>query len=277
MYRFLSITVVLVLALSTGASGDVDGTTIEETDGGVVVTAGSPESLSLDPVPGRPGTGPTIYCAWFLFTVGVGSNVFVITGDPVNPRDGVFHALNCWTSDRDDPYPGYPVLKRYRGRPEIPGTVVATGEAAQFAIAHIDFELPEIELSPPGRQVVGIPTWLAATSRLQYDEVSANAGPVWATVWASFRDVTWNLGNGMTYVCSQDVSKVWDPTTNQPQSSRCTYTYTSSSGSPFSVTATIRWNIEQRTNTNPNWHFWGTISRSTTIPLQVTQLQSTIR
>ena len=276
MYRFLSITVVLVLALSTGASAD--GTSIHESSGGVVVTAGSPESLTLDTVPGRPGTGPTIYCGWFQFTGGFGSQVFYLVGDPISPHVGVVYGLNCWTSERDDPYPGYPIIKQYHGSREIPGEPVSTGEAALFAIAHINFEVPEIELSPPGRQVVGVPSWLAVTSRLRYDEVSANAGPVWATAWALFRDVTWDFGNTDPPLdCRQDVAKVWDPTTNQPQTSRCTHTYTNSSGSPFDVTATIHWNIWQQTNTNPSWHWWGTISRSTTIPVQVTQLQSAIR
>ena len=275
MYRFISITVVLVLALSTGASAD--GTNVEETVDGVVVTAGSSGSLTTTSNPGRPGTGPTIYCGWFHFTGGFGSEVFDLVGDPVSPIVGHVYALNCWTDDLDDPYPGYPIIRQYPGRREIPGEPVSTGEAARFAIAHIDFELPEIELSPPREQVVGVPTWLAITSRLRYDQVSANAGPVWATVWASFRDVTWDFGNGASRVCTQDVSKVWDSTTNQPQTSRCTYTYTNSSGSPFNLTATVRWNIWQQTNTNPSWHWWGTISRSTTIPLHVTQLQSAIR
>ncbi len=275
MYRFISITVILVLALSTGASAD--GTNVEETVGGVVVTAGSSGSLTTTSHPGRPGTGPTIYCGWFRFRGGFGSEVIVLLGDPVSPIVGHFYALNCWTDERDDPYPGYPIIRQYPGRREIPGEAVSTGEAAQFAIAHIDFELPEIELSPPHQQIVGIPSWLAVTSQLHYDQVSANAGPVWATVWASFRDVTWDFGNGASRVCTQDVSKVWDSTTNQPQTSRCTYTYTNSSGSPFDLTATVRWNIWQQTNTNPSWHWWGTISRSTTIPLHVTQLQSAIR
>ena len=276
MYRLLSITVILVFALSTGALAE--GTNIEETGSGVVVTAGSSGSLTTTFHPGQPGTGPTIYCGWFHFTGGFGSEVIDLVGDPVSPRVGFVYALNCWTSGRDNPYPGYPLFERYPGRREIPGKVVSTEEAAQFAIAHIDFELPEIELSPPGRQVVGIESWLAVTSKLRYDEVSANAGPVWATVWASFRDVTWSFGDGARPErCTRDVAKVWDPTTNQPQSSRCTYTYTNSSGSPFDLTATVRWNIWQQTNTNPSWHWWGTISRSTTIPLHVTQLQSAIR
>lgn len=275
MYRLISITVILVLALSAGASAD--GTTVEETVDGVVVTAGSSGSLTTTSNPGRPGTGPTIYCGWFRFVGGFGSEVFDLIGDPVSPIVGHVYALNCWTDDRDDPYPGYPIIRQYPRTREIPGDPVSTAEAARFAIAHINFELPRIELSPPREQIVGIPTWLVITSRLRYDEVSANAGPVWASVRATFRDVIWDLGDGASRVCTQDVSKVWDPTNPQAQTSRCSYTYTNSSGSPFNVRATVRWNVWQQTNTNPAWHWWGTITRSSTVSVPVTQLQSTIR
>ena len=277
MSRCLSIAVVLVLLSSTAASGDGFGTEIEETVGGLVVTAGAPGSLDLSSEPGQPGSGATVYCSWHNILVEFGMLLIKPIGERVWPEVDSTYLLNCWTDDPGESYPGYPTITRYHGRAEITGSAVSSGDAARFAIAHIDFDLPEIELSPPHEQVVGVPTWLAITSRLWYDEVSANAGPVWATVWASLRDVTWDLGNGARRVCRQDVSKVWDSTTNQPQTSRCTYTYTNSSGSPFDLTATVRWNIWQQTNTNPSWHWWGTISRSTTILLHVTQLQSAIR
>ena len=277
MSRCLSIAVLLVLLSSTAASGDAFGTEIEETTGGLVVTAGAPGSLDLSSEPGQPGSGGTVYCSWHNILVEFGMLLIRPLGERVWPEVGSTYLLNCWTGDPNEPYPGYPRVDRYRGPGEIKGDVVSSAEAAQFAIAHINFEQLAIELSPPHQQVVGVTSWLAVTSELSYDQVSANAGPVWATVWASFRDVTWDFGNGASRVCTQDVSKVWDSTTNQPQSSRCTYTYTNSSGSPFNLTATVRWNIWQQTNTNPSWHWWGTISRSTTIPLHVTQLQSAIR
>lgn len=278
MRRVISITVVLVLALSSAASGDgIEGTEIGLTPGGLVVTAGSPGSLTLSSEPGQPGRGTTIYCSWYNFSVEFGEYLFDPIGDSVWPRVNSTYLLNCWTHDPAQSYPGYPTITRYHGPGDIAGSAVSSEEAARFARAHINFELPRIQLSPPSRQIVGVPTWLAVVSRLRYDQVSANAGPVWASAWASLRDVTWDLGNGSSLVCTQDVSKVWDSTSTQPQTSRCTYTYTNSSGSPFDLAATVRWNIWQRTNTNPSWHLWGTISRTTTIPLNVTQLQSAIR
>ncbi len=278
MYRCISIAVIVVLLSGTAASGDgLDGTEIIETPGGLVVTAGAPGSLALSSEPGRPGSGTTVYCSWYHFSVEFGEYLFDPIGDSVWPQAGSTYLLNCWTDSPQVSYPGYPTITQYRGPGEVSGAAVSSADAALFAIAHINFEQPVIQLSPPNRQVVGVPTWLAVTSRLNYDQVSANAGPVWASAWASFSDVSWDLGNGASRVCTQDVSLVWDPANPQAQTSRCSYTYTNSAGSPFNVRATVRWNIWQRTNSNPGWHRWGTITRSSTVPVAVTQLQSSIR
>ncbi len=278
MYRCISIAAIVVLLSGTAASGEgSDGTEIVETPNGLVVTAGTPESLVLSSDPGRPGSGATVYCSWYNFSVEFGEFLFDPIGDSVWPQVDSTYLLNCWTDSPTVSYPTYPTITRYLGPGDVPGAVISSADAARFAIAHIDFEQPAIELSPPNRQVVGVPSWLAVTSRLDYDQVSANAGPVWATAWASFGDVTWDFGNGANQVCTQDFSKVWDPANPLAQTSRCAYTYTNSSGSPFNVTATVRWNIWQQTNTNPSWHWWGTITRSSTASVSVTQLQSAIR
>jgi len=278
VYRCLSIAVIVVLMSSTTASGDgIDGTEITETVSGLVVTAGAPGSLALSSEPGRPGGGATVYCSWYHFSVVFGEYLFNPIGDSIWPQAGSTYLLNCWSSSPATPLPGYPRITQFRGRDKIPGNAVSTADAAQFAINYLNFERPKIELSPRGEQVVGVPTWLAVTSRLQYDRASANAGPVWATVRASLRDITWDLGNGASRECTRDVSKVWNPANPQDQSSHCSYTYTNSGGSPFNVTVTVRWRIEQRTNVNPAWHRWGTITRSSSVSVPVTQLQSAIR
>lgn len=270
--------VLVASALSSAASGQLrEGTNIELTPRGLVVTAGSPGSLALSSVPGQPGSGETVYCSWYHFVVEFNVYLFDPIGDSVWPNVDSTYLLNCWTTDPAVSYPGYPTITKYKGPGEIVGSAVSSEDAARFARSHINFEQPRIRLSPPSRQIVGIPTWLAVVSRLRYDEVSANAGPVWASAKAVLVDVTWNLGNGENRVCTVDVAKVWDPANRQTQTSRCTYTFINSGGSPFNLTATVRWNIFQRTNTNPSWHLWGTISRASTVPLQVTQLQSAIR
>ena len=278
MYRCLSIAAVIVLMWSSAALGDgLDGTEISETQRGLVVKAGAPGSLTLSHEPGRGGGGAVVYCGWYHFSVEFGVHLFDPIGDSVWPQPGSTYLLNCWRDSPDFPIPGYPTITQYRWRGEVPGPVVSSVDAARFAVANIDFEQPVIELSPPSRQVVGVPTWLAVTSRLSYGQVSANAGPVWATVRASFRDVTWDLGNGASRVCTTDATKLWDRANPQAPASRCSYTYTNSSGSPFNVRATVRWDIEQSTNEYERWRPWGTISRSSTARVPVAQLQASIR
>lgn len=278
MYRCISLAVIVVLLAVGAASGeDLDGTDISETPTGLVVTAGAPGSLALSSVPGRPGRAPTVRCSWYHFSVEFGVYLFDPIGDAVWPRPNWSYLLNCWRDSPDKPIPGYPIITQYRGAGKVAGAAVDSSDAARFAISHINFEPPEIRLSPPSRQVVGVPTWLAVTSRLHYKQVSANAGPVWATASATFRDVTWDLGNGASRTCRADVAKVWDPANPHAPTSRCAYTYTNSAGSPLKVRATARWNIWQRTNANPAWHRWGTITRSSTVEVPVTQLQSSIR
>lgn len=279
MRRFITIivaTLVLVLMLSAAAiGGDGDtGTNIKETSEGLVVTAGTPGSLRVTSTPGQPGRGPTIYCGWYRAIV----DGFLVHLEPIVPQLNETQVLNCWTDDPNEPYPGYPKIVTYRGRAEIAGSAVSSADAAQFAVSRLGFKLPEIRLSPPRQQVVGVPTWFAVTSQLHYQDVSANAGPVWATVRALFRDVTWDLGNDEPKLrCKSDVAKVWNPKGNRAQSSACSHTYISDKGAPLNIKATVRWDIWQRNNTNPTWHRWGTISRSSKVSVPVTQLQAAIR
>lgn len=283
MYRCLSIAAITVLAWGAAAWGpaasseDLDGTEITETVSGLVVKAGAPGSLALSSQPGRPGRGATVYCSWHDFAVKFGQLLLKPLGDSVWPEVDSTYLLSCWTESPAEPIAGYPTVARYRERGAVAGPAVSSEDAARFAAARIDFEPPAIRFSPPGRQVVGVPSWLAVTSRLDYAGVSANAGPVWASARAYFRDVTWDLGNGARRVCSRDVSLLWDPANPKAKPGRCHYTYTTSRGSPFKVTATVRWDIWQRTNDKPDWHRWGTITRSSTGELPVTQLQSSIR
>ena len=238
MYRFISITVILVLALSTGASAD--GTNVEETVGGVVVTAGSSGSLTTTSHPGRPGTGPTIYCGWFRFTGGFGSEVFDLVGDPVSPIVGHVYALNCWTDDRDDPYPGYPIIRQYHGRPEIPGELCRPRKQHGSRSLTSISSFQRLNCRHPMNK-----SWasrLGSQLRVNFGTTRsrptpARCGPPFGHHCAMSPGI---LATGARRVCRQDVSKLWDSTTNQPQTSRCIYTYTNSSGSPFDLTATVR-------------------------------------
>ncbi len=255
---------------------DTGGTTTIIDDHTLIVTAGSERDLTLTATPGR-GDGRVIKCGWFQAEFGD-----LIIFDIVQLRDpvaGETYMLWCWYADDGTDVPGFPVRVVYQ-RPVIAGEPATTEETTLFALDSITFAAPALALSPAGEQVVGIPTWLAVTSQLDYPQVSAAAGPVWATVQPVFRDVTWDMGNGDTVTCTleTDATTTWDPTGPPDQTSSCVYVYESNGEGDGEVhlSATVSWTILQRTNLNPNWHTWGTLSLTTTAPVTVRELQAVI-
>ncbi len=194
--------------------------------------------------------------------------------DAVSPVIGDNYLLWCWYPDTGEDVAGYPIVATYSG-PGIPGSVISTGEVADYAVASIAFQPPTIELSPATRQLVGVPTWLAVTSRLDYGEVNAAAGPVWASVRPTFSDVTFDLGEDTTVVCATDAATTWDLALGDHQSSTCTHTYSHSG--LYEASATISWTVEQLTDKNPAaWQPWGTVTLTTPITIDVRQLQAVI-
>ncbi len=277
--NFLAITSVvgMFLLASTATGQDGEGK-VERTTSGLEVSAGSARSLKIIAGYGRPGRGPRYSCAWFYAPSIVGDYNEEYMTKPVRPVNNNLYVLDCWLAASGDSLAGYPRYVWYERGKATSGEVVMTVDVAQYAVNHLNFETPKIVLSPPHQQIVGVPTWLAVTSKRHYPTVSANAGPVWASVRAKFRYVTWDMGNGSSLVtCRHDVGKVWQPKHGRSQSSRCTYTFTHDKGAPYRLRATMHWDISQRTNKNPSWHRWGTIRLSANRTVPVTQLQSAIR
>ena len=296
MRRVLSVALGFVTVLATaspasGASSADDNllspladppekptTEVEQSGNTLIVSAGAPGTLTITESPGGGWSGPTIYCGWFDLVIGETSGNIAIV-NATDPVVGDNYVLICWTASPVEPISGYPIVVTFPGPATIPGPAVSTGEAAQYAVNSIVFEWPAAELSPGSQQIVGIPSWLAVTSRLHYDPVSAEAGPVWATVRPEFRDATWDLGNGDIRTCVGDATTTWNlhgPTT---QTSACTYTYEKVSGdTPYAAGVTINWTIYQLTDKSAGaWEVWGTISLTTSLSIDVGQLQATIR
>lgn len=193
--------------------------------------------------------------------------------------------LHCWYPGEDasdtwsDPVPGYPVPFVCCPSGGVPGPVVDDWEVALFARNSISFSPPVPVLSPPDRQLVGVPTWLAVVSELQYPSASAAAGPVWVTVTPRFREVEWNFGDGGAVTCRHDVATTWNPgLPDARQSSRCTHTFQSNGdGTPLEGTVTVRWNIFMESNrTTPAVEFWGVAETRADLPLDIRELQAVI-
>ncbi len=251
-----------------------DTTTVWE-DTTLIVTAATPATLALTETPGTPYDGPVIRCAWFELRIQGVALIAVQVADPITGTTYLFH---CWFSHPwADRHPAYPIAAVYDPVVDPPGPLVTTPVAARFALDSIEFERPEIVTSPAGPHVVGVPSWFAVGSELDYRSASAQAGPVWATVRPVFRDVTWRLGDGKHITCTADATTRWDPDGPDTQTSSCRHTYESTHAEIGAAEATVSWTVWQRTDrTAGAWEVWGTVRLTTAADIDVLDLQAVI-
>ena len=296
MRRFIALAAVLVLGWATPAlaNSSIDsGGEVDDSDAG-----GTPDvdrQLSDDSATfmvsyredltvvtergGRPGS--QAQCGFFdVETADEFSYAFTIVPTTPYERDTWF-ILHCWTpngSPWGDGLPGFPIGYECCD-PGMPGlTVVDDWDVAAFAVANIDFTIPAFEVSPEAEQVVGIPTWLAVTSPIDFAPVNAAAGPIWATATPVFREAVWNLGNGDELSCTDDVAVVWQPGVDD-QTSNCTYTYiTNLEGEPFAGEVTVFWDIywESSELGGAGPQYWGEIEQTSAVEFNVRELQAAI-
>ncbi len=267
----------LVSGLAAPALGADEGRTDTRiVDQTLIVTAGSAESLEITGDPGT-GSGRAIRCGWFELIIDGWLVIDVV--QVTDPEIGQSMLSWCWYADNRTTLAGFPRTVIYNG-PTVPGSPTTTEETSRFAIANITFADPVMELNPVGDQVVGIPSWLAVTSQLDYPQISAQTGPVWATVRPVFSHVSWDMGTGDTVECSLDgdATTVWDPSGPRTQTSRCTHLYESNGegDGATTISATATWTILQQTNLNPAWHLWGSFSLTATDDIIVRELQAVI-
>lgn len=250
-------------AAQDGGSSPLPGTDIALDGTVLTVVAGAPGSLRLTERPGEGLPGRVVRCGWFE-VVTAGPSPFDIVA-AVDPVEGDTYLLWCVFADGVGPaLAGYPTPAVYGGR-DLPGPVVSTGEAAQHALDSIEFALPSAVLTPPGRQIVGVPTDVEVVSRLDYPSASAEAGPVWATVQPEFHSVVWEPGNGDTVVCLR-LAPCRSLYEREP------------SGGVARATVTVRWTIRERTDkTAGAWRVWGSVALTTPVDVEVTALQAAIR
>ncbi|MEM8707827.1 MAG: hypothetical protein AAGE98_15285 [Actinomycetota bacterium] len=191
--------------------------------------------------------------------------------------------IRCWRVGETTLIPGFP---RFFEPPEPPNPptpdVVEEPRLPEYASDAIPFEPAMPELSPAVDQVVGVPTWLAVTTQLEYDAVVANAGPLSATARAEFRNVRWDMGDGTPeIVCTgADVAVVYDPDVPEDeQSTNCFHLYESNGDGAqveLTVTATMTWDIWASTSSDPVERLITPVTRTATFVVNVRELQAVI-
>ena len=294
----------LVIGASTGIAGASHGgahgiTTVEgepDSSGGtavsfptgtVEITAGFRSELAIVSEPDRTvGTRRPVGCFYFV----------VIDTEPHIETFGRAEALtlheqrtntdnpigiHCFFIDTRAAIAGYPRVWDPTPTPGAQPPLIDLVELEIWARNQLTFTPPTPQLSPAGDQFVGIASWLAITSELDYAPISAQAGPIWITATPVFRNVTWDMGNGDQVTCTDDVAAVWHP--DRPdQTSTCTYVYESNGAGAVvetEITATATWTILTVTSDDPEGAAprpSGTVSRSTTFTTDVRELQAVI-
>jgi hypothetical protein len=248
-----------------------------KTDDGFYVTAGHVFDRRLTDGPGA-GPGRVVRCEYWEVH---GSSFAEASPYPVKPRPGQLYELRCFADDVL--LPGYPTFVIHDPS-VITGSAVSTEEIALFAYRSMVFEDPAPVTNPSTVQIVGIPTWLAVTGRLDYPSVSAAAGPVWASVRPDLRDVVFTMPNGDTVRCDRtsDMTLVWSAANGATQTSDCSYTFLANGDQPgfeplrADIIAVTTWDLYRQTNLQPVEHWW-TIHRETiAVPVIVRELQAVI-
>lgn len=191
--------------------------------------------------------------------------------------------IRCWRAGSPTLLPGYP---RFWDPPTPPlaaaPDLIEAPRLELYASRAIPFEPAAAELSPAAEQIVGVPTWLAVTSELDYAPVTANAGPLWATVRPVFRDVRWDMGDGSVPIrcAGDDVAVRFDPDVAlERQSTDCFHVYESNGVGavvPTTITATMTWDIWASTSTRPTERLITPVTRTATFIVDVRELQAVI-
>ena len=171
---------------------------------------------------------------------------------------GMSTATVIWIADRPDP-----------------------AQLAEDALERVPVPAPAVRLNPTAErsQVVNVETWLSIDSA-QWKSVSAtaSAGGVTVTTTASPERVVWKMGNGDEVVCkgpgaSYDASK---PAADQRTD--CGYTYRRSSasapGGDYQVSATVEWSVRWSALGAAGVGVLSPMSRTTTVPVRVAEIQT---
>lgn len=171
---------------------------------------------------------------------------------------GMSTATVIWIADRPDP-----------------------AQLAEDALDRVPVPAPAVQLNPTAEQtqVVNVETWLSIDpAQWKAVSASASAGGVTVTTTATPERVVWRMGNGDQVVCngpgtSYDASK---PAAGQ--ATDCGYTYRRSSASApdgeFQLSATVEWSVRWSALGAAGAGVLGPMSRTTTVPVRVGEIQT---
>ncbi len=265
---------VCVAAAPTASADNQAGGAIRDGSPEAVVVVGA--SGVVASWSGLPRGGVRLRCGYYVFDIGDGSAVITDYPDAsVDPVDGGAYVLKCWNQA------GHQVLDVLRVfDPADPfAGVAATERAVDEARRRLELPAPRPALNPPGEQLVGVPTWLWLDAPPVTGSATASVAGVAATVTARPTGVRWDMGDGTHLTC--DEGTPYDPSRPpRDQHSSCTHAFTHAStrqaGGTYTVTATVTYDVSWTATTGGSGEL-GALTRSTEVPVRVSEAQALIR
>jgi len=159
----------------------------------------------------------------------------------------------------------------------LPGSspfVITAVQLAAEATAGLEVPVPTPASNPAGgATIVHFPTWLW-TGGWGSMTASASAADVTSTVIATPVSVTWDLGDGHSLHCDGPGVAYDVEVPEAVQSSDCTYSY--AVAGTYAVDVTITWHLTWTSPGNGGGDL-GNVARTTTLALQVLELDTVIR
>jgi len=255
-------------------------------DAGAVVVGGTPVAIAVVAPSGtlasyerrRGGTGRRWTCGYYELGNGSSSGISIeidFSAGPVDPVHGQGYGFLCYDEDRALVHSWFGI---YDPADPFAG-LLAAERAAELALEQLPLREPTIGMSPPGAQIVGVPSWLWVDTAWAPSDASASVTGVTSTVTATPRHVTWQTGDGATITCDgpgvvYDAGRPLDA-----QTSDCMHTYVlPSSGQPggaYTLTATVTYDVVW-TATNGDGGELGTVTRTSEASVRVVEVQAVI-
>lgn len=166
----------------------------------------------------------------------------------------------------------------------VPDRTVTPADLAEQASDRAPIPLPDVHLNPPESvdQVVNLDTWMwVDPSAWQPVAATASAGGVTVTAVATPESVRWAMGNGDVVTCTGPGTP-YDPSRpSSEQHTDCSYVYRRSSASSpdgaFTATATATWHVTWTAAGAAGGGDLGTVSRTTTFTVRVSEIQAVNR
>lgn len=267
------------------ARAEVGDHTGEPRAGGVVV-GGTPVAIAVTAPSGTLASytsrskrdGARWTCGYYGLengsSSGVSINIDYSTG-PVDPVRGRGYGLLCTDQDGQLVYSWFGV---YDPADPLSG-LLAAERAAELALEALEVPAPVASFSPTGAHLVGLRSWMWVDTPWAPSAASASVTGVTSTVTATPRSTTWDMGDGTVHRCDGPGVPFDAGAATVHGGPACTHVYTWPSASrpdgAYVVTATVTYTVEWHASNGEGGDL-GTITRSTSVPVQVVEVQAVI-